>query len=89
MPSLERVDRVHTEMEHGQGYIESAGTQGHSYAAVGPNQYGRPEVSGTCLDVPVGGSALSTREVAFPSMLAVEGSTLSFLVIFIWFLFYA
>ena len=47
MPSLERVDRVHTEVEHGRGYFESAGTQGHSYAAVGPSQYGRPEVART------------------------------------------
>ena len=76
MPSLESVDRVHTEVEHEQGYFESAGTQGHSFAAVGPSPYGKPEVSGTSLGAPVGETALSTREVAFPSMLAVESSTL-------------
>ena len=55
-----------------------SGAKGNLYAAVGPNQYGKPEVSGTSLGASVGETALSTREVAFPLMLAVEGSTLGF-----------
>lgn len=77
MPSLGRVDRVHTKKGsgHEQWYWESPGAQDHSYAAVGPSQYGRPVVSGTSLGAAVNASALSTREVAFPLMLEVEGSS--------------
>ena len=71
------ADRVHKQGGgHEQGYWESLGAQGFSYTSVGHSQYGSPVVSGTSLDAPVGGSALSAREVSFPPMHAGKGSSL-------------
>ena len=56
---------------YGYWYM-SPGAQGQLYTSVGQSQYGRPEVSGTTLGAPVGGQALSNREVSFVPLLASE-----------------
>ena len=76
MPSLERVDRVHT--RRGVGGMDSGIGNPPRPMATHVLQWGRVNMVGLYCQVPVGGSGVSTRDVSFPPMLAVEGNTLGF-----------